>query len=65
MNAVFFLSDPALETPFLGLCKKEGMIGVKGYRTIGGLRVSLYNALPLESVQVFCELMKDFASRNG
>jgi phosphoserine aminotransferase len=65
MNAVFFLADPALETPFLDLCKKEGMIGVKGYRTIGGVRVSLYNALPLESVQIFCDLMKDFAYRNG
>ena len=65
MNAVFFLSNPELEAPFLDLCKKEGMIGVKGYRTIGGVRVSMYNALPLESVQVFCDLMKDFALRNG
>ena len=65
MNAVFFLRKPELETPFLELCKKEGMVGVKGYRTIGGVRVSLYNALPLESVQVFCDLVKDFASRNS
>lgn len=65
MNAVFFLSDPALESPFLDLCKKEGMVGVKGYRTIGGIRVSMYNAMPLESVQIFCELMKDFAIRKG
>ena len=65
MNAVFFLDNPLLEVPFLDLCKKEGMIGIKGYRTIGGIRVSMYNALPLESVQVFCELMKHFASRNG
>ncbi len=65
MNAVFFLADPALETPFLDLCKKEGMVGVKGYRTIGGIRVSMYNALPLESVKVFCDLMTDFAFRKG
>ncbi len=65
MNAVFYLSDPALEAPFLELCKKEGMVGVKGYRTVGGVRVSMYNALPLTSVQVFCDLMKDFAIRNG
>ena len=65
MNAVFFLSDPGLETPFLDLCKKEGMVGVKGYRTVGGIRVSMYNALPLESVQVFCDLMKHFANKNG
>jgi phosphoserine aminotransferase len=65
MNAVFFLKDPALETPFLDLCKKEGMIGVKGYRTIGGVRVSMYNALPLESVRTFCDLMKHFAGKKG
>ena len=64
-NAVFFLSNPELEAPFLELCKKEGMVGVKGYRTIGGVRVSMYNALPLESVQVFCNLVKDFALRKG
>jgi phosphoserine aminotransferase len=65
MNPVFFLSNPGLEAPFLDLCKKEGMIGVKGYRTIGGVRVSLYNALPLESVEAFCGLMKHFAQQNG
>ena len=65
MNAVFFLNDIALEEPFLALCKKEGMIGVKGYRTIGGIRVSMYNALPLSSVQVFCDLMNSFAQKHG
>ena len=65
MNAVFFLNDQTLEEPFLALCKKEGMIGVKGYRTIGGIRVSMYNALPLESVQVFCDLMNSFAQKHG
>ncbi len=65
MNAVFFLKNPALEPAFLDLCKKEGMIGVKGYRTIGGIRVSMYNALPLESLEIFCELMKRFAQQNG
>ena len=60
MNAVFFLTDPAKEVSFLELCKKEGMIGVKGYRTVGGIRVSMYNALPISSVQAFCDLMKFF-----
>jgi phosphoserine aminotransferase len=64
MNAVFFLTNPALEEPFLALCKSEGMIGVKGYRTVGGVRVSMYNALPLSSVQAFCNLMKSFAEKN-
>ena len=61
MNAVFFLTDPSREAAFLDLCKKEGMIGVKGYRTVGGIRVSMYNALPLSSVQTFCDLMKSFS----
>lgn len=65
MNVVFFLPDSQLETEFLALCQQHGMIGVKGYRTMGGVRVSLYNALPLASVQAFCDLMKDFASRKG
>ena len=61
MNAVFFLTDPTREAAFLDLCKKEGMIGVKGYRTVGGIRVSMYNAMPISSVQTFCDLMKSFA----
>ncbi|MDP1843108.1 MAG: 3-phosphoserine/phosphohydroxythreonine transaminase [Sediminibacterium sp.] len=65
MNAVFFLNDAALEEPFLALCKQEGMIGVKGYRTVGGVRVSMYNALPIESVQIFCDLMHSFAQKHG
>lgn len=65
MNAVFFLSDPNLEPEFLEVCKNEGMIGVKGYRTVGGIRVSMYNALPLESVEAICDLMKDFSLRKG
>ena len=61
MNAVFFLTDPAKENSFLELCKQQGMIGVKGYRTVGGIRVSMYNALPMSSVQAFCDLMKNFS----
>lgn len=65
MNAVFFLNDSSLEAPFLDLCKQEGMVGVKGYRTVGGIRVSMYNALPLESVVAFTDLMKHFAESKG
>ncbi len=61
MNAVFFLTDPSKEASFLALCKQHGMIGVKGYRTVGGIRVSMYNALPLSSVQAFCDLMNNFS----
>lgn len=63
MNAVFMLDNPDLEKFFLEECKVNGMIGVKGHRSVGGLRVSMYNALPLSSVQAMTELMKDFANR--
>lgn len=65
MNAVFFLTDRALEPLFLETCKEANMIGVKGYRTVGGIRVSMYNALPLSSVEAICDLMKNFASKHG
>jgi phosphoserine aminotransferase len=50
MNVVFLIDDPELEKKFLDACKEQQMIGVKGHRSVGGYRVSLYNALPLESV---------------
>lgn len=63
MNACFVMNDPALEKEFLDECKRNGMVGVKGHRTTGGFRVSMYNALPLSSVQALSDLMKSFASR--
>jgi len=62
MNAVFVMENPDLEKEFLELCKKENMIGVKGHRSVGGFRVSMYNALTLESVKAFTDLMKFFAN---
>jgi len=59
------MNDPSLEKEFSDLCKSEGMIGIKGHRSVGGFRVSMYNALPLESVRVLTDLMKDFANRKG
>ena len=61
MNAVFVIEQPDAEKEFLGLCEKEGMIGVKGHRTTGGFRISMYNALSIESVQAFTDLMRYFA----
>jgi phosphoserine aminotransferase len=61
MNATFTIKDEALEAAFLNECKQNGMVGVKGHRSVGGLRVSMYNALPLSSVEVLCSLMKHFA----
>lgn len=65
MNAVFVLPTPELEKEFLDLCKQQGMVGVKGHRSVGGLRVSMYNALPLSSVQAFCDLMTDFSNKHA
>ncbi|HEY6502766.1 MAG TPA: 3-phosphoserine/phosphohydroxythreonine transaminase [Chitinophagaceae bacterium] len=65
MNAVFVMEDATLEKEFLDLCKKEGIVGVKGHRSVGGFRASLYNALKLESVKVLTDLMKDFANKKG
>jgi phosphoserine aminotransferase len=65
MNAVFFINDEALQNKFLDECKANGMVGVKGYRTVGGLRVSMYNALSMQSVETICNLMRDFAQRHG
>jgi len=65
MNAVFIMQDASLEKEFLDLCKKENMIGVKGHRSVGGFRVSMYNALTIESVKAITDLMKAFASKKG
>ena len=65
MNAVFVMQDPKLEKEFLTAAEKEGMIGIKGHRSVGGFRVSLYNALPLESVQVLTEFMQSFADKKA
>ena len=62
MNAVFIAADAAVEKEFSNLCEREGMIGVKGHRTTGGFRVSMYNALPIESVKALTDLMRYFAA---
>lgn len=61
MNAVFVMDNPEIEKEFLESCKKENMIGIKGHRSVGGFRVSMYNALTLESVKAITDLMKHFA----
>lgn len=65
MNVVFVIDNAELEKEFLDVCKANGMAGVKGHRNVGGFRVSLYNALPLESVQALTALMKDFANKKA
>jgi len=55
----------ALEEKFIGEAKKLKMIGLKGHRSVGGVRVSLYNAVGLEWVKTLTDFMKDFAKANG
>lgn len=65
MNAVFIIENEILEKEFIDLCKKEGMIGIKGHRSVGGFRVSMYNALPMESVKAITDLMNQFVKEKG
>jgi phosphoserine aminotransferase len=65
MNVVFVIKEETLEKEFLAICKKENIVGIKGHRTVGGFRASLYNALPLSSVQLLCKVMKAFADKKG
>lgn len=65
MNVCFVMDNVELEKEFQAACKQHGMIGVKGHRSVGGFRASLYNALPLTSVQALTELMTEFAQRKG
>ena len=65
MNACFVTQDAATEKEFATLCEQEGMVGIKGHRTVGGFRVSMYNALPYESVIALTDLMKYFAEKKG
>ena len=64
MNACFVMTDERLEKMFLEECKSNGIVGIKGHRTTGGFRASIYNAMPLQSVQVLVELMNSFAQKN-
>ena len=61
MNVCFIIKNKELEEEFLSFTKNHGIVGIKGHRTAGGFRASLYNALPLESVKVLADIMKDFA----
>jgi len=65
MNIVFRLPNDELEAKFVDEAKKQGMLGLKGHRSVGGLRASLYNALPKEDVVALAEFMKDFERKNG
>jgi phosphoserine aminotransferase len=61
MNVVFRLPAPELEERFIAEAKKQGMIGLKGHRSVGGIRVSIYNAVPYEWVEALAGYMEAFA----
>jgi phosphoserine aminotransferase len=65
MNVTFRLPNEELENAFVGEAKKANLIGIKGHRSVGGMRASIYNAMPLEGCKCLAELMKEFAKKNG
>jgi phosphoserine aminotransferase len=64
MNVTFRLPTEDLEKKFISEAKEKGMIGLKGHRSVGGCRASMYNSLPLKAAQDLAEFMKDFEKKN-
>ena len=66
MNVTFVMTPEykELEKDFVDFCTARGIVGIKGHRSVGGFRASLYNALPLESVKVLVEAMNDFEKQH-
>ena len=65
MNVPFFLPNAELEQSFLKQSDAAGFLGLKGHRALGGMRASIYNAMPVEGVQALVGFMGDFAKRHG
>jgi phosphoserine aminotransferase len=65
MNATFVLHNDSLNDAFLALCKEAGIVGLKGHRSVGGFRASMYNALELESVEALVAVMRAFEEKYG
>jgi phosphoserine aminotransferase len=65
MNVTFRLPSEELEEKFAQQAEIEGLVGLKGHRSVGGLRASLYNAVPVESVQHLAQFMSEFQRKNG
>lgn len=63
MNATFTLANEDLKETFDTMCEEAGITGINGHRSVGGYRASMYNALPLESVQVLVEVMSELESK--
>ena len=65
MNVCFVMENPELEKPFLKFAEERGMVGIKGHRSVGGFRASIYNALPITSIHALVETMQEFAEKNA
>ncbi len=65
MNIPFTLKDAALDEEFLKAAKARGLVQLKGHRSVGGMRASIYNAMPIEGVQALVSLMRDFEKQHG
>ena len=65
MNVPFTLANPDLDSVFLAEAKDKGLVTLKGHRSVGGMRASIYNAMPEEGVDALIEFMQDFEKRNG
>jgi phosphoserine aminotransferase len=65
MNVPFTLADAKLDGEFLKGAEREGMVQLKGHRSVGGMRASIYNAMPVEGVRQLVAYMKEFATRRG
>lgn len=65
MNVVFGLNNTEFEAKFLKQADEHGMTTLKGHRSLGGIRASVYNAMPLSGVETLADFMKEFANNNG
>ena len=65
MNVPFKLHDASLDDAFLKGARERGMVQLKGHRSVGGMRASIYNAMPLEGVRALVDYMREFEKRNG
>lgn len=65
MNVTFRLQSEELEAKFIAEAAEQGIIGIKGHRSVGGMRASIYNACPMESVQALTAFMKQFRKENS
>jgi phosphoserine aminotransferase len=65
MNVCFHLPDPELDAPFLAGARDAGLLNLKGHRIVGGMRASIYNAMPIEGVQALADYLRDFEQRHG